>query len=391
MVNKPKIGLILVPEHTNYGAQLQSYATKKIVESFDCDTEILVYKPNRINRHIKFYWGLIPWFFVRLFKPNKQNRYKGLDEDHLKNHLMRKAAAKVFKETHLQNMRVCYSYDELVKVVRLYDAVLIGSDQMWPAGIAFGNFISMRFVPKGVRRISYATSCGGFKYPKYCYKSSRDMWTSFDFLSTREEQGKALIQEVCGKDINVEVLVDPTYLLNRQIWEDYIPAKKMLDEQYILCYLIGNDMEQKLCAKRYAQKKGLKLVALMSNESVSPIDMDFADINILGAGPEDFINWIRGTECLFTDSFHGLAFAIINEKQLFVYYRHKSGIDKTKNARIDNVIKMWGIENRLILDVDRDWENYTEIPINYTEVNQIVEKKRVEGLKYLGKALTFKK
>lgn len=392
MANKSKIGLILVPEHTNYGAQLQSYATKKVVESFNCDTEILVYKPNKSNRHIKFYWGLIPWFLVHILTPKKHDRYKGLDEEHAKNHQMRKAAAKAFKETHLQNIRVCNSYDELVKAAQSYDAVLIGSDQMWPAGVAFGSFISMRFVPKSVRRISYATSCGGFKYPKYCYKSSKDMWTSFDFLSTREEQGKVLIQEICGKDINVEVLVDPTYLLSKQEWEENIPMKRMLDEQYVVCYLIGDDVEQKLCAKRYAQSKGVKLVALMSNESVSPVDMNFADINIMGAGPEDFINWIRGSECLFTDSFHGLAFAVINEKQLFVYYRHKSGVAKTKNTRIDNVIKIWEIEDRLIEDAaGRDWGDYIETSIDYNEVSQIVARKRVEGLDYLEKALSFKK
>lgn len=387
-MNKRKIGLILVPEHTNYGAQLQSYATQQIVESLGCDTEILLYRSNsRIN--IKFYWGLIPWFINKFGKPKKDDRYKNLDYVHAENHRLRKESSKNFKEKYLKNFREIIGYKELVKVGGLYDAVLIGSDQMWPAGVAFGNFISMRFVPKGVRKVSYATSCGVTSYPKYCYKSSSDMWKSFDFLSTREEQGKKLIQEVCGRDTKVEVMVDPTYLLSGQEWEERIPYKRMLEEKYVVTYLIGNDMEQKKCAKRYAESKGLKLVSLMSNESVSDIDTTFADINVMGAGPEDFINWIKGSECFFTDSFHGIAFSVINEKQFYVFYRHKSKTTISRNSRIDNILSLWKLENRLITDVKISWQMHDDVQIDYTRVSTKVAEKRAEGIAYLRKALTF--
>ena len=215
------------------------------------------------------------------------------------------------------------------------------------------------------------------------------MWHSFDFLSTREEQGRDLIREVCGKEIKVEVMPDPTYLLCKQEWEKLIPAKRMLDEDYVVCYLIGDDVEQKLCAKRYAQQRGLKLVSLMSNESVSKVDMTFSDINIMGAGPVDFINWIRGSKCLFTDSFHGLAFSVINEIQLYVFYRHKSGTDKSKNSRIDNILKLWGLENRLIKNPSYDWNTTVESYIDYSIVTRKVLQERDRGLEYLKRALTF--
>ena len=389
MENKNKIGLILVPEHTNYGAQLQSFATQKAVESFGFETEIIINKSNRKNNKVKFYWGLIPWVLDRFFAPKKKDRYKGLDVDHEKNHQLRKLSAAKFKETYLKNIRVCKGYRDLELAAQSYKAVLIGSDQMWQPGVAFGNFISMRFVPKGIRRISYATSCGVTSYPRYCYKSSSDMWHSFDFLSTREEQGRDLIREVCGKEIKVEVMPDPTYLLCKQEWEKLIPAKRMLDEDYVVCYLIGDDVEQKLCAKRYAQQRGLKLVSLMSNESVSKVDMTFSDINIMGAGPVDFINWIRGSKCLFTDSFHGLAFSVINEIQLYVFYRHKSGTDKSKNSRIDNILKLWGLENRLIKNPSYDWNTTVESYIDYSIVTRKVLQERNRGLEYLKRALTF--
>lgn len=53
------------------------------------------------------------------------------------------------------------------------DSVLIGSDQLWIPGVGFGNFLSLRFVPDAVNKISYATSLGVSEYPKYCYPSSK--------------------------------------------------------------------------------------------------------------------------------------------------------------------------------------------------------------------------
>ena len=92
-MNKRKVGLILVPEHTNYGAQLQSYATQQVVEAIGCDTEILLYNANG-QRNLKFYWGMIPWFINNFRKPSREDRYKNLDVEHAENHRLRKLASK---------------------------------------------------------------------------------------------------------------------------------------------------------------------------------------------------------------------------------------------------------------------------------------------------------
>ena len=78
-MEKRKIGLILVPEHTNYGAQLQSYAIQQVVEALGCDTEIILYQSDG-HRHIKFCWGLIPWYISNFLKSKPDGRYKNLDE-----------------------------------------------------------------------------------------------------------------------------------------------------------------------------------------------------------------------------------------------------------------------------------------------------------------------
>lgn len=385
-MKKKKIGLVLATRHTNFGSQLQSYATQQAVDALGFDTEIVMYKSTS-RRNIKFYWGMIPWYINALRKPKKSERHKNLDAEHELNHKKRVANAKKFNEEFMHDMKVYVGYDKLCEAGKQFDAVLIGSDQMWIPGVAFGNHISLRFVPDNVRKVSYSTSCGVSSYPWFVYRSSRDMWKRFQYLSTREEQGKKIIHDVCG-DIDVKVVVDPTYLLSKEEWEQRIPYKKMLDEKYIFCYLIGNNLAQKKCVQQYAKSKGLKLVSIMSNESVSPIDMTFSDINTMDASPVDFINWIRGAECVFTDSFHGLAFSVINEIPFFVFYRHQQNSKESKNSRIDNILNMWSLQSRLIINPDKDINLIENKSIDYLKVKVIVNNKRKESLDYLKNALS---
>ena len=81
-----------------------------------------MYKPNG-HRHLKFYWGLIPWYIDHFLKSKHDNRYKNLDEIHAENHRLRKEASKAFMSYYLKNFHECIGYNELIKVGRSYDAV----------------------------------------------------------------------------------------------------------------------------------------------------------------------------------------------------------------------------------------------------------------------------
>lgn len=267
-------------------------------------------------------------------------------------------------------------------------SVLIGSDQQWIPGVSFGNFLSLRFVPTGVNKISYATSLGVSEYPKYCYASAKRMWSRIDHLSTREEEGKYVISTICPNK-QVSVVLDPTYLLTKGDWLDRIPFEKKIEEKYLLCYFLGNQDSSKLCARRYADKHGLKLVSIVSNESMSNIDFSYCDEAIQGASVQDFVNLIRGAECLFTDSFHGLAFGVINEKQFYVFYRRRDDAKQSRNSRIDNILRTWNLSERLITDEDRTWSN--DYPaIDYKSVSKTLSVLRAESLEWLRNALLNK-
>ena len=127
----------------------------------------------------------------------------------------------------------------------------------------------------------------------------------------------------------------------------------------------------------------------MSDESYSPYDKEYADVLVQGERPEDFINWIRGSEIVFTDSFHGTAFSVINEKQFFVFYRKRLDAKQSRNSRIDNILSKWNLKDRLITDNEIDWNFYDLEMIDYNKVKSILGVEREKSLTFLNKALHF--
>lgn len=384
------IGMELAYNTSNYGAQLQAFATQQTVKQLGMETRIISLSKTSFLDFHNIGPGIIKSVILTLIARNKRKktRIDISDEDYINNRIKRKEAANAFIEQKLTDIIGFPSCRLLSKEASKWSAVLIGSDQKWLPGACYGKVASLSFAPKGVRRISYATSLGVSDYPRYCWHMSRKMWNNIDFLSVREEQGASIIRQICG-NLPVEVVVDPTYLLTKEEWQALIPTEKKLNERYILCYFLGNDDDSKRCAKRYSEKYGLKLVSIMSDESFSPYDKEYADILVQGERPEGFINWIRGAEVVFTDSFHGTAFSVINEKQFFVFYRKRLDAKQSRNSRIDNILSKWNLKERLILDKELNWDLTPPEVIDYAKVNSILSNERRHSLMFLNKALHF--
>jgi len=381
-----KVGLVLAFQGVNYGMLLQAYATQQVIEAFGYETEIIEYARTDY-KHIRF-TPYLPFFALNEFarkKKLKQRETAVLDEIHQQNVDARKKVSRAFIEERLHNRRKLRGIVALEEHARqAYNGVLVGSDQIWPPDAAFGNLTTLRFAPDDMNKISYATSLGVSEYPFWCKSSARQFWKRINHLSVREEQGKKIINGIC--DVPVKVVADPTYLLTKEQWQEHIPVQSLVEGKYVLCYFLGATQEHKQLARAYADKHGLKLVTILSTESVSPIDTSYADEVITGFGPEQFINLIRGAETVMTDSFHGLAFSVINNKQFYVFYRTLVGSKGSRNSRIDNILKMWDLEDRRMSN-DVTVADFVEKPIDYDKVNALVAAKRADSLAFLKTAL----
>ena len=382
-----KVGLILANPITNYGAHLQAFATQRVVNQLGFESEVIDISQLHTHRYI-FDFGFISYALKRIIHKfahkDKTERYDSLFYENVRK---RTEQASDFRKRRLHDEKSFKTYNELVLAAKGYDAVLLGSDQMWLPGASFSPINSLHFVPRGVLRLSYATSLGVESYPKDCWHSARRMWMAMDAVSVREQQGADIIKKVCNNKVDVKVVLDPTYLLTKEQWEDLVPVNKMSEEKYVFCYFLGSNEEGKRCARAYANNHDLKLVSILSCESFVPMDRTYADVTLGALSPEDFINWIRGAVCIFTDSFHGVAFSVINQKQFFVFYRVRNDGLPSRNSRIDNVLKMWKCEKRLVRDFEISIDNSNTI--NYDEVKPILESHRRKSIEYLKNALTI--
>lgn len=384
-MSRNKVGLCLAFKGTNYGMLLQAYATQQIVESYGFDTEIIDYRSGK-NKGIKPSFAAIHVAITKILDKvlarKKRINIETYDEMHIRNDNERKESSKSFSDKYLHNIVKCNGITELKEKSKEFYAVLVGSDQLWLPDMAVTNFYTLRFAAPGVRRISYATSLGVSSYPNYAKKAAGDYWKEIDFLSVREEQGREIIQSIV--DIPVDIVADPTYLLTREEWLERIPKRKIVDDGYILCYFLGKTDKFVGFAKRFAKSKNLRLVSILSNECNSD-DFSVFDEVLIGKGPEEFINLIRNASYVLTDSFHGLAFSVINEKQFYIFYRNRPEVKQSRNSRIDNIVKLWGVQDRLIADPEN--APVTNNTIDYEIVDGKVDSFRKDSIHFIEFAL----
>lgn len=87
-------------------------------------------------------------------------------------------------------------------------------------------------------------------------------------------------------------------------------------------------------------------------------------------------------EFVITDSFHGTAFSIIFNKPFISIGNKKRGI-----TRFSSLLKMLGLEDRLIFDFGADSLKKLNNTIDFEEVNKKLNEKKKESLNFLRNAL----
>lgn len=226
------------------------------------------------------------------------------------------------------------------------DVYICGSDVVWyPRRMSEPYFLNFN---TAARRIAYAPSFGTADVPVWFRKMAKPWLEKFHAVSTREQTGADVCNEILGSDKCVCNL-DPTLLLQA---DDYrkLFASERSTEKYCLAYFLGTKTDVDFCKlKQYAVKR----------------DMDFKFIPSQGREHElanlypDIPEWLQTfalAECIFTNSFHGCVFAIIFRKK-FLYFPIK-GKYEALNNRTYSLLNRLGINSSLAVtysDMDIDF------------------------------------
>ena len=335
-----KISILTHPLGANYGGILQAFALSTYLR--EQGHEVFVFNRNVDMTLLK---RVIKVIMVVLHHPRYSNpRYQ---------HLVR------FVKWHIPYTKPFYTSAQMTEFVRKnkIQASIVGSDQVWRAGYAmgYGYDYFLEFVPVGVKRLSYAASFGlsEWEYTSEQTSKIRHLVKDFTAVSVREDEGVTLCQEYLK--VKAEHLLDPTMLLRAEDY-DIVTSSRIIFENYVFVYWLGSAEEkQKAIAEAKIAGKTLVDISLRGGEPLIPI--------------EDWLSYIKYTDRVVTDSFHGCVFSILFQKQ-FTIYTNKSG----GNGRLRSLFSMLGIDP-------------TADNIDYGVVCKRLDEQRTKSYSFLKQAL----
>ena len=322
-----RVGIITFLHNGNYGSSLQAYALQTVVRNMGYECFHFNYCPDireKIQNMIRC--GNHP----KLLLEGKKKKTVQEEQEGMRKKLQR---IEDFYDRRMQLSPVCRNQKELAEVSRNLEVMLCGSDQIWnpvwlnPAYLlSFGN-------PEQPR-IAYAASLGISAMPsRRKQKIFRRRLSLFDAVSVREEEGARILVSITGN--RPPVMPDPVCLLERQEW-DQISVPYTSEHPYLLCYFIGENPEYWERVQNLCEKKGLEAVVIpVTAEGYRQKQYKLLD----GAGPEEFLGAVAGASMLCTDSFHGLAFGTIFEKQVDLIRRYRDDNPESKNSRVDHFLR----------------------------------------------------
>lgn len=341
-----KLGLCVRYDCNNYGSMLQILATQKAIEECGWQYEIIRYDKKTPKFIIKNLSRVFNPYFMRGKMIGIAKKISLKMHPEMENRNSKRLA--IFREYRNKYIgpysSICKGFDSLVQSANDYDAVMVGSDQLWtPAGL-MTKFYNLLFVPDSIRKISLATSFGVTEIPKDQIKLTKQYINRIDFLSVREVSGQKIIKKLTERE--AVIAVDPTLLFDGEEWLEIFEYEKQSEEPYIFAYFLGDNNAHRDAVEQFAKKKKLRVITCPHMDEFVERDMTFGDDQRFEVSPVDFLNLVRGAEYIVTDSFHGSVFSILNHKKFLTVNRYSDSLRKAKNTRIDSLFSLLGIENR---------------------------------------------
>lgn len=371
-----KIGIVTFHRAINYGAVLQAYALEKFIKNGLCckNVEIIDYQKQAQKEAYK------------LFRPNNsllsivQNLYTLLNINSL-NAKYRKYRSFVEKYIDLSSN----SYDDtntelLSKDSTRYSYLISGSDQIW--NVRMSDFDESYFLAfnNNAKKIAYAPSLGRLDFTPLEEEYFIRYLKTYNILSVREYQSREYLKKFYSKEI--PVVIDPVFLISAQEWDE-IAIKPNIPGKYILFYSLGNVAGIRKFVKKLSRVTGIKVVTIL--KSLRDVFSGFE--TRFDAGPQDFLGLISNAEYVVTDSFHAVSFSLIYHRKFWAFSPSESAGERGSWTRIPNLLKIAGLENRILNADNCDSVNiYESIDFKKADSNLVpqIEKSKLFLRKSLG-------
>ncbi len=353
-----KVGILTFQwaSNQNFGASLQSYACRKLLNEILKTENIKIIDFNPTN--LSFKGKILSFFTAKNFRK--------------------------YNEKFLNLTEKIKNVEEFKKLNNEFDTFVVGSDQVWRP-IWFGKkslHYFFDFVNDDKKKIAYATSFGVNYWegtPELTEKI-KPLIKRVDHISVREESGIDICKNTFGID-NAVCVLDPTLMISR---EDYQPIlddwqdKSHLKKKYIAHMLLDDTTELKKESQNIADY--LKAdINYIKGKSFKIFGKDITFYNKVS----QWLTYLKDAELVITDSFHCTVFSLIFHKKFVVVANPERGI-----ARLETLLGKVGLQDRFFTDIkDVMKSGILDKEIDYNEVDKKLEVHRKYSMDFLKKAL----
>lgn len=325
-----KCGIVTFYNHNNFGAMLQAYALKKVIESYDVDVDFISFQEESTKEEDTS--NLHP--LIKRIKDETDKRNRRFED---------------FRKKWLPGNLIHEGIEEE------YDFFVAGSDQIWNTEIVGDDsryFLS--FAPKEKKR-SYAVSFGkdslSVDEVSYCKEMIYDFTP---WLSVREQSGAEIIKDITGKDSLV--CLDPTLLTKMEEWDELRNSSDFNQNpaKYILLITVQNDLSLLKVARQMAEERNEEL-RIITASYFPPVGFEsWSEVEVV-----DWVNLVANSSYVITSSFHGIAFSIIFHKD-FSFWPLQAELSG-RNTRMIELLEYLSLSDRMGKDCGHiDWNKVEE-------------------------------
>lgn len=342
-----KINLLTLHYAINNGSALQAYATYKMLSDLGHEVTII----NLQNRDSVL---------------GKYRRLSGfrLTLQELKFYL--------FRKKYLKNQtRQMFAID--TSLIPKADYTIVGSDQVWNPDfkIAKNGTYYLNFVSDGSKKIALSSSFGKGEWTgSAAYTESVKNWLQdFSAISVREKAGVDFCRDIF--QVEAKQLLDPTLALGD--FSELLDSKPQ-ESHEIRCFLFHT--RYSLDVIDYISKKESMPVCSVGRNTKK----GYRKSSWWKQSPIDWLRMMRDSKIWISDSFHGIACAIILHKQFIALCG-----DEKKIERLESLLDLLHLRERLVYSLGDLKSRYAEVmaPIDYELVDAILQEKRAEYAQFI--------
>jgi len=367
-----KIRILSFQNAHNFGAVLQAYGLQQTLINMGYkDVKFLNYNPkylsNRYNpfRKLTFFplpglmhypGHIIRWLIFAISSVLRNYRF---------NESIKRLLFQTKKELH----KLSDFVDEEA------DIIICGSDQIWNTSLT-GSFDDVFFgkIPcSGLKKvISYAPSTELSSLNEKRAKELVTRFEGFSNISVREQPVKEYLSQYT--DAEISVCVDPTIVCGREIF-DKIVAPRKVHKPYICVYAYephGKLVQELIETIPNYHNYEVHYLLLGARGLSNLSNVYHSEISI-----EEFLSYIKYADYIITNSFHGLAFSLLFEKQFNVAF------EDGKFVRCQSLLQAVDLVNRFVTDPQyAKWD-----VLDYKTIKERLSEIRKSSMNFLIKSL----